>query len=98
MDYTTAGGEHYTSRAQIRARLDGLESEHTGKIFPPEVRDEWNELNGVLDHFAKRAERLRELGMDGRNRMAVGGSARSPEARQAADLGLRIISRFEEEL
>ena len=46
---------------EIRAAIRELEQEAAGQPFTREQKDRWNELNGQLDEYVVRRERLREV-------------------------------------
>jgi HK97 family phage major capsid protein len=90
-------GRMYDSAEVIRARIEELDAEYPGQTFPDEAREEWNELNRVLDEFKAREDRIRELARDPRN-IESGGELGSPHIARDHDAGLRTIERYRNDL
>jgi HK97 family phage major capsid protein len=54
-------GRQYDYEDEVRERITELDREHAGKLMPRAVKDEWNELNAVIDELEVRHQRIREL-------------------------------------
>jgi HK97 family phage major capsid protein len=57
----TVCGRNYTSLDDVRERVQQLDADHPGGRFSEAQREEWNELNAVLDEPENEARRRRIL-------------------------------------
>jgi len=101
-------GRSYFSEAELKQRIAQIHLEHEGEVIPKgsDAAEEWNKLNGALEHFEKRRERLAELARSGGRNVESGDgatfdhrrsleqaddSALPPHVRANRDAGLRAI-------
>lgn len=61
----TIGKRDYWNESELRARVAELDREHAGQEMPDEAREEWNELNTILEELTSRRERVLELARSG---------------------------------